>query len=76
MWAIAIAVVLLLVIFGAVAVHGLDMLTGAGDSGDGPALTAHAGSIAAGIPLVGGLVVVSGDRCDDLALLPAAAHSR
>jgi hydrogenase-4 component F len=58
-WAVAIAAVLLLVIFGAVVVHGLDMLTGEGDATDGHSFTTHAGSVAAGIPLVGGLVVAA-----------------
>ncbi len=58
-WVVAIAVVLLLVMFGAVAAHGLDMLTGEGQSDDGSGVTAHADSVTAGIPLVGGLVVAA-----------------
>ena len=56
-WAISIAVVLLLVIFAAVAVHGLNML--AGDDRSGVQLTAHTSSITARIPLVGGLVLAA-----------------
>jgi hydrogenase-4 component F len=58
-WAIAIAVVLLLVIFGSVVVHGLDMLTGGGHSADDSSLIAHAGSVTAGLALVGGLVIAA-----------------
>jgi hydrogenase-4 component F len=57
-WAIVIAAVLLLVIFGAVAVHSLDMLSGEDSPGPGHMeLTGHISSITARIPLVGGLAL-------------------
>jgi hydrogenase-4 component F len=64
-WAIVIAAVLLLVIFGAVAVHSLDMLSGEDLAGEDLAdarqmeLTGHTSSITARIPLVGGLVLAA-----------------
>ena len=58
-WAISIAVVLLLVIFAAVAVHGLNMLAGEDRPAAQSALTAHDSSIIARIPLVGGLILAA-----------------
>jgi hydrogenase-4 component F len=59
-WAIALAAVLLLVIFAAVAVHSLNMLAGqpATDASDST-LTTHLSSITARIPLIGGLLLAA-----------------
>ncbi len=59
-WAIAIAAVLLLVIFAAVAVHSLNMLAG-GDPADAGLATpaTFVSSITARIPLIGGLVLAA-----------------
>jgi hydrogenase-4 component F len=60
-WAIAITIVLLLTIFAAVVVHGLNMLAGTPDADStGSALTGHVSTWTARIPLVGGLVVAAG----------------
>lgn len=59
-WAIAAAAVLMLVVFGAVAVHGLDMLAGAASTDTtGSPLTAHVSTPIARIPLAGGLIVAA-----------------
>lgn len=59
-WAVSIAIVLMLAIFGAVAVHSLNMLAGEhGSDTTGPSLTAHVSTAACRIPLIGGLIVAA-----------------
>jgi hydrogenase-4 component F len=64
-WAISIAIVLMLVIFTAIAVHGLNMLAGRrepvppADAAPASTLTGHVSALPARIPLVGGLIVAA-----------------
>lgn len=59
-WAVAVALILMLVIFTAVLVHALNMLAGhAGGSTVPPSPTPHITSVTAGAPLVGGLLVAA-----------------
>lgn len=60
-WAVAIALVLMLAIFTAVLVHALDMLTGdAGEASYPSALDGHVTSLTARIPFLTGLLVAAG----------------
>ena len=59
-WLIAIAIVLMLTIFGAVTVHSLNMLAGRPDvDSTGSPLTGHISTMTSRIPLVGGLLVAA-----------------